>query len=197
MSEAVAVYVVQGDPTCVAALRYLEQRGVPVIVKDVERDPEAANFLLTKVGRPTVPVFQIGERILVGFDPVQLARFLPGQDDDTEHVSFGAAVRTVSTEVAKAAGLPAPFGVEVGPVKPGSPAAEAGIASGDVISEIGPYSLTGGAEQFQTAVAGRRPGDVMTLTVWHGGDSRTVEVRFPAAEAETAGDGAGDATEGA
>ena len=126
-----------------------------------------------------MPALLIDERLVVGFDPVQLARYLPGRDAELPSVAFGAAVRTVTAEVARRHGLAAAFGVEVGPVHDGSPAAAAGIQPGDVISAIGSYTLTGGADQFRTAVAARHPGDTMQLSVVRGGSAREVTVEFP------------------
>jgi S1-C subfamily serine protease len=88
-------------------------------------------------------------------------------------------VRAVTPEIARAHGLPAAYGVEVGGVRPGSPAEAAGVRPGDVIVGIGAYTLHGGAEQFRTAVAARRPGDVMLITVWRDGEQLPLEVVFP------------------
>ena len=184
MADSVVVYIRPGDPQCDALLRWLDQRKVAYEARNIEQDVEAATAIFQRAGRVVVPTILLGDKMIVGYDPVQLARFLPAGGDDPEQpgVSFGAAVRTVSAEVARAAGLPAAFGVEVGPVKEGSPAALAGIETGDVISAIGSYTITGGADQFRTAVAARKPGDVMSLTVWHGGGGREVSVEFAAAE---------------
>ena len=95
-------------------------------------------------------------------------------------VSFGASVRAVTPEIAAAHGLPAPYGVEVGSVRPGSPAEAAGVQPGDVVVGIGPYTLHGGADQFRTAVAARQPGDVMAITVWRDGEQFETAVQFPA-----------------
>jgi S1-C subfamily serine protease len=95
-------------------------------------------------------------------------------------VSFGASVRGVTPEIARQHGLPASYGVEVGSVRPGSPADAAGVQPGDVIVGIGPYTLNGGAEQFRTAVAARHPGDAMAITVWRDGEQFAVTVAFPA-----------------
>ena len=95
-------------------------------------------------------------------------------------VSFGASVRAVTAEIASAHRLPAAYGVEVGSVRPGSPADAAGVQPGDVVVGIGPYTLHGGAEQFRTAVAARQPGDVMTITVWRDGEQFETAVAFPA-----------------
>ena len=117
--------------------------------------------------------------MMVGYDPVQLARLLPSGTQEESRVAFGAAVRTLSADLARERGLPTTWGVEVGRVTPDSPAAEAGVRPGDVITAIGAYSLAGGAEQFRAAVAARRPGDTMTLTVRRDGDDQVVVVTFP------------------
>lgn len=179
MSDAVTVFVRPGDPASEATLRYLDQRGVTYTKRDVLSDPSATAILFGRLGRVVVPVVQVGERLLVGHDPVQLARFLPREDSEDQHVSFGASVRTVTSEIAGAKHLPATYGVEVGQVKPGSPAEAAGILPGDVITGIGPYTVNGGADQFRRAVALRQPGDTMMLTLWREGDVSEVAVAFP------------------
>ena len=180
MSEAVTVFVRSGDPASEATLRYLDQRGVAYKKRDVLSDPSATAILFGRLGRVVVPVVQVGERLIVGHDPVQLARFLPRPDSEEQHVSFGASVRTVTSEIAQEKHLPATYGVEVGQVKPGSPAEAAGILPGDVITGIGPYTVNGGADQFRRAVSLRQPGDTMMLTVWREGDISELAVAFPA-----------------
>lgn len=179
MSDAVTVFVRAGDPASDATLRYLDQRGIAYTKRDVLSDPSATAILFGRLGRVVVPVVQVGDRLLVGSDPVQLARFLPRQDGDEQHVSFGASVRTVTSEIATAKQLPAAYGVEVGHVKPGSPAEAAGILPGDVITGIGPYTVNGGADQFRSALSLRQPGDTMMLTIWREGDISEVAVSFP------------------
>ena len=189
MSDAVTVFVRAGDPASEATLRYLDQRGVTYSKRDVLNDPSATAILFGRLGRVVVPVVQVGERLLVSPDPVQLARFLPRPDNEEQHVSFGASVRTVTGEIAAAKQLPAAYGVEVGQVKPGSPAEAAGILPGDVITGIGPYTVNGGADQFRRAVALRQPGDTMMLTLWREGDVSEVAVAFPVeAPAEVPGE---------
>jgi hypothetical protein len=179
VSDAVTVFIRPGDPASEATLRYLDQRGVKYTKRDVLSDPSATALLFGRLGRVVVPVVQVGERLLVGHDPVQLARFLPREDSEDQHVSFGASVRTVTSEIATAKQLPATYGVEVGQVKPGSPAEAAGILPGDVITGIGPYTVNGGADQFRRAVALRQPGDTMMLTIWREGDVSEAAVAFP------------------
>jgi membrane-associated protease RseP (regulator of RpoE activity) len=180
VSDAVTVFVRPGDPASEATLRYLDQRGIAYTKRDVLSDPSATAILFGRLGKVVVPVVQVGERLLVGHDPVQLARFLPREESEEQHVAFGASVRSVTAEIATAKGLPAVYGVEVGQVKPGSPAEVAGIQPGDVITGIGPYTVDGGADQFRRAVALRQPGDAMTLTIWRDADTSEAMVAFPA-----------------
>jgi hypothetical protein len=179
MSDTVTVFVRPGDPASEATLRYLDQRGVAYTKRDVLSDPSATAILFGRLGKVVVPVVQVGERLLVGHDPVQLARFLPREDSADQHVAFGASVRTVTADIAVQKGLPATYGVEVGQVKSGSPAEAAGILPGDVITGIGPYTVNGGADQFRRAVSLRQPGDTMMLTLWREGDIAEVAVVFP------------------
>ena len=177
--EQITVFVKAGEPGSESVLRYLDQRGVRYTKRDVLTDPSATAILFGRLGKVVVPVVQVGERLLVGSDPVQLARFLPRQESDEPAVSFGAGVRSVSPDVAAQKGLPSAYGVEVGSVKPGSPAEQSGIHAGDVITAIGAYTLNGGADQFRRAVAARHPGDTMSLSVWRDGETLDVAVAFP------------------
>lgn len=179
MTEPVTVYVRAGDPDSALMLRHLEERGIEHRVRDVTNDPSASAVLFGRLGRIAVPALQVGDRMMVGYDPLQLARFLPTATGDEPQVSFGAAVRGVSPELARERGLPYAMGVEVGPVHEGSPAAAAGIEPGDLITQIGAYTLQGGAEQFRAAVAARHPGDVMELTVRRGAEQLVLPVEFP------------------
>jgi glutaredoxin len=179
VAEEITVFTRKGDPQCEALLRYLDQRAVAYTTRDVTTDPSASAVLFGRLGRVAVPAMLIGERLIVGFDPVQLARYLPRPEEEGQAVSFGAAVRTVTVDVARASGLAATFGVEVGPVHEGSPAAAAGVARGDVITAVGSYTLVGGADQFRTAVSARRPGDTMVITVWRDGGPVELVVEFP------------------
>ena len=186
--EPITVFVKSGEPGSESVLRYLDQRGLRYTRRDVLTDPAATAILFGRLGKVVVPVVQVGERLLVGSDPVQLARFLPRPESDEPGVSFGAGVRSVNADIAAAKGLPAVYGVEVGSVKPGSAAEHAGIRAGDVITAIGAYTLNDGADQFRRAVGARRPGDTMSLTVWRDGQTLDAVVSFPL------DDSAGDAS---
>lgn len=179
MADALTVFIRRGDPQCEALLSYLDQRNLAYTTRDVGSDPSATAILFGRLGRVTVPALLIGERLIVGFDPVQLSRYLPRSAEDGPAVSFGAAVRDVTAGLAREHGLPAAFGVEVGTVREGSPAAAVGMRPGDVITAIGAYTITGGADQFSAAVGARQPGDTMVLTVWRDGEAVELVVEFP------------------
>lgn len=183
----VTVYVRAGDPQCEALLRYLDQRGQAYTVRDVTSDPSASAILFGRLGRVAVPALTVDSRMIVGFDPVQLARFLPREEESGPGVSVGASVRTVTRDIARDRGLAGAFGVEVGTVREGSPAAECGLRAGDLITAIGGYTLTGGADQFRTAVAARHPGDTMSITVWRDGAFVELAVQFPRVAEDAAG----------
>jgi membrane-associated protease RseP (regulator of RpoE activity) len=179
MSTDVTVFTRAGDPQSDALIRYLDQRGLTYTRRDVTNDPSAGAILFGRLGRVAVPAVMVDDRLIVGFDPVQLARYLPSTEPEAPPVSFGAAVRSVTIDVARERGLPAPFGVEVGPVHEGSVAAAADIRPGDVITAVGSYTLVGGAEQFRTAVAARRAGDTMALTVVRDQTALDLVIEFP------------------
>ncbi len=186
MAAAITAFVRPGDTQSDALLRYLDQRGIAHTVRDVTTDPSASAILFGRLGRIAVPALIVDDRMIVGFDPVQLARLLPRPGDGAPVVSFGAGVRSVSRDIARRHGLAATFGVEVGTVREGSPAAVAGVSPGDIIAAIGGYTLVGGAEQFRTAVAARSPGDTMAITVWRDDASIELPVEFPRAVPDSA-----------
>jgi serine protease Do len=125
---------------------------------------------------------------MVGFDPLQLAKLLPNAGNGNgnaagpqEKLSLGMAAQSLTQEKANELGLPAPFGVVVGHVRPGGPADVAGLREGDVLTGIGSYTLQN-LGQLQAVVGAKRPGDSINLTAWRDGEDRDVTVQFPAPE---------------
>jgi carboxyl-terminal processing protease len=72
--------------------------------------------------------------------------------------------------------LPNPHGLEISQVFPGSPAARAGIANGDVITAVGPVSLAGKSEDSASGMIRGPIGSPVRLTVARSGHSRTVDI---------------------
>ncbi len=101
---------------------------------------------------------------------------------------LGVHIQTIPSDAAAQLGGTA--GVEVTSVVAGSPAAKAGLKAasgsqvvngqqyatgGDVITAIDGHSVSS-ADSLQTEVAGKKPGTKVTLTVVHGGSTKTITV---------------------
>ncbi len=82
---------------------------------------------------------------------------------------FGLSVQPLTEEIARQLGLGEDVsGVVISAVKPGSPAAAAGLRRGDVIEEVGRRPVTS-VRQFESAV--KSSGDVVLLLVNRGGQT--------------------------
>lgn len=64
----VKLYSTPTCPYCRIAKDFLEKEGVPFRVVDVSEDAEAARELVDKSGQMGVPVMEVGEVMIVGFD---------------------------------------------------------------------------------------------------------------------------------
>jgi glutaredoxin len=81
----VVMYATAHCPVCQKARRFLLEKGIPYRERDLEKDPGAARDLAAKgqaQGVPVngVPVFDIGGRLLPGFDADALRRALAVPD---------------------------------------------------------------------------------------------------------------------
>jgi serine protease Do len=88
---------------------------------------------------------------------------------------LGVNVQQIDGLIAKNLGLPDTRGVIVADVHPGSPAALAGLAQGDVIRRIGQTRLRN-IDQLSKLVALEMPGEVLNLTVLRRGTPSEVRV---------------------
>ncbi|MGH3070838.1 MAG: S1C family serine protease [Gaiellaceae bacterium] len=86
-------------------------------------------------------------------------------DGSVAHAYLG-----VSTEDVENAG-----GATIAEVRADTPAAEAGLRNGDVVTEIDGESI-GSADELRQLIDSKRPGDTVELTVKRGGDTKTLEV---------------------
>ncbi|MEJ5187119.1 MAG: glutaredoxin domain-containing protein [Candidatus Geothermincolales bacterium] len=64
----VRLYSTPTCPYCRIAKSYLEEQGVDFEVVDVSRDEKAALEMVDKSGQMGVPVLEVGDTIIVGFD---------------------------------------------------------------------------------------------------------------------------------
>jgi len=114
---------------------FLSQRDIPFTEVDVSSDAAAAQELARRTGRLAVPVTDIDGNLVVGYDPQQLEHYLSPQAKTSSAPAFGASVADAA-KITAARGLPITPGAYIGAVKPGLPAAVAGLKPGDVITCI-------------------------------------------------------------
>jgi len=72
--KRVVIYVTQACPYCRRAREWMTKVGIPFVEHDIEQDAAAARWVMQNTGSTAVPVFQIGSRVLQGFNPDALRR---------------------------------------------------------------------------------------------------------------------------
>ena len=118
-----------------------------------------------------------GGSVGLGFAiPVDLA--IPVADEiiatgKVTHLTLGLNVQTIPAAAAQKAGVPE--GLYVLSVTPGGPAANAGIAAGDVITQVDGQPATD-SEQITVAELTAKPGEAIPVTYERQGTSATVNV---------------------
>jgi serine protease Do len=93
-----------------------------------------------------------------------------------EHPNWvGVRLQDLSPALAQSFGDHATHGAIVTGVDPGSPAAQAGLAPGDVIAKVDSFPATN-ARTVQRRIVVTPPGVPINLTVWRAGQNRTVSL---------------------
>ena len=156
------------------AKEFLSQKGVRYKEIDVSRDRAAAMDMVRRTGQQGVPVIAVGDQYIVGFDRPRLEQALAGMARGRP--VFGAAIADAARVLLSRGGTAA-AGAYVGRVKPDTPAARAGLMSGDVIVAIDGRSVDSAAE-LEAALAKLSPGDTVTVTYLRDGERRSVSVRM-------------------
>ena len=98
------------------------------------------------------------------------------QNGSATHAQLGVTARTAAASADSAVGT----GAQVVTVQDGSPAADAGLAAGDVITAVGDRAITSSTE-LTAAIRNSQPGAAVTLTVRRGTGSSTVDVTLATA----------------
>jgi S1-C subfamily serine protease len=145
---------------------------VPYREIDVSRDRQAALEMVRRTGQQGVPVIAIDDQYIVGFDQPRLDRALAA--GVARRPSLGASIADAASVRLRRAGIPEQ-GAYVGRVRPGSAAARAGLAAGDVIVELDGRAIVRAAE-LEAVLAAQPPGSTLRLTYLRGGQRRTAEV---------------------
>jgi len=92
-----------------------------------------------------------------------------------EHGYIGVEIQSVTKDVAEAIGLNKDSGALVAQVIDGSPAAKAGLKSGDVVTALGGKPVTS-PKDLSRFVADMAPGDKADITVWRQGKSLDLSI---------------------
>ena len=117
----------------------------------------------------------IGFAIAIDTVKPMLAELRAGKAADTNPGYLGVSSQTLTPEIADQFGFSTDRGAIVAQVAPGSPADQAGIRRGDVITEFDGKEVTS-ADQLVNAVRGKTAGDKVEVTFKRGEDSRKVTV---------------------
>jgi serine protease Do len=90
---------------------------------------------------------------------------------------LGVQMQPITPALAKAMGRPDHDGVVIDKVEPNSPAANADLRQGDIITAVN-GNIVKGARELAMTIATVQRGDTAKLTVWRDGQERTVDVKI-------------------
>ncbi len=134
----------------------------------------------TKVGsRAEVKVLRGGKEISLSVTIGELKEEASGAPAPfASPQRLGMSLQELTPELAQQLGMPGKKGLVVTAVKPGGPAAEAGLKRGDVILEAAQKKVTT-VKQFNRLVAGLKAGEGLLLLIQRGDASLFVVVKAP------------------
>jgi len=96
---------------------------------------------------------------------------------------LGVSIQEVNQSLAESFGLKKAVGALISSVESGSPAAKAGLESGDVIMAVNGKDIQS-SNELPPIIANVRPGDTAKLQVWRKGSMREIEVKVGGAKDE-------------
>jgi glutaredoxin 3 len=170
--------VVYTSPTCgycTMVKEFLSQRGIDFEERDVSRDPSYAQELVRSTGQMGVPVTIINGEVVVGFDRGRLEQ-LTTQTQAGQRPPFGASIADASKIAAKQ-GSAIILGAYVGSVRPGLVAERAGLAPGDIITELNMRHIAN-ADDLEDALSKLSSGSRFSLVFLRGNRTMTAEGLF-------------------
>ena len=122
-----------------------------------------------------------GGNIGIGFSiPASMARHVVGEIVDHGEVRrsrMGVTIQPVTADIARSLNLPSVKGALVNDVESGSPAANAGLKTGDVITKFNGQALDNGND-LRNLVAATAPGSKATVTILRDGRSQDIAVQL-------------------
>ena len=140
------------------------------------------------VGINSAILSRTGGNVGIGFSiPVNMAKRIYTELAAKGKVTrgwLGVSIQPLTPELAKSFGLKEPNGVLISDVMQQSPAATAGIVSGDVIIEFDRKKVDS-PQELQKAVAATTPGRAVPLKVWREKGEKTLEIKIGETPDET------------
>ena len=75
-TSKIRIFSTPSCPYCVTLKEYLKHHGIEFEDIDVSKDEKAAEEMIQKSGQMGVPVVEIGDQIVVGFDKEKISKLL-------------------------------------------------------------------------------------------------------------------------
>jgi serine protease Do len=126
-----------------------------------------------------------------------LSRIFPSLRDKGElnRSWIGVQIQNLTPELAKSLGLPSTSGALVADVLPSSPAAKAGIQSGDVLTRFDGKSVES-SSSLPVLVSLTESGKSVNVELWRNGRSQTASVKLESQPSQKAGGSSGERESG-
>lgn len=154
-------------------LTQLDRRRAALARQVQNRTEETVARLAHALGPRLEQATQSADRLQERIAEIEATVLLP---DDGTMGWLGVMIDEVTPEKVKKLKLPAERGVYVREVSPESPAAKAGLRTGDVITEFNGQRIEGGV-QFRRIVRETPAGRTVQLAVWRDGRGQTVSLQ--------------------
>jgi serine protease Do len=110
----------------------------------------------------------VGIAILAALPTATADRLMQEQNVPDECSFLGVQVRPITAAYAASLGMAEPYGAIFDRPEPDSPAARAGIQTGDVVTSINGLPLSSWSD-FATTISQFAPGTTVNLTTWRNG----------------------------
>jgi len=124
-------------------------------------------------GQMGVPVIVIDGEAIIGFDRARIQALLAGSNGH-KPPRFGLKIADADRVAQKKGEIPV-FGAVIGEVSPGSLGEKAGLKAGDIITKVNMWRVSN-ADDLQKALAGLKPGNIVTIMFLRGSENRKSEI---------------------
>lgn len=171
--------VVYGEVTSVENAVSVTDGEYDLIITNIMGSSSGNGFLVNTEGEVTGMIFQKyatqNPSAIVGI-PGELLKQLTEELCNNEPISYmGIQGQTVTESLSASSGIPA--GVYVTGIDANSPALAAGLAAGDIITEMDGRTITN-MKLIHNIIASLKPGDTIPVTVQRKGANRYVKFKF-------------------